>query len=77
MPSGQLKRQEAQKSVWAVQKEANGVATPRQPQQAQEASNLRSMSGTRKAKFKRLLDQQVCVAAPNHTTVVLTLLPEK
>ena len=77
MPSGQQKRQVSQKSAWAVQKEANGVATPKQPQQAPEASNLRSMSGTRKAKFKRLLDQQVCVEAPSHTTVVLTLFPEK
>lgn len=47
------------------------MATPRQPQQASEASNLRSMSGTRKAKFKQLLDQQVCVAATIHITVVL------
>ena len=64
-------------SAWAVQMETNGMATPRQPQQAAEASNLRSMSGTRKAKFKRLLDQQVCVAAPLHVPVVLTLFPGK
>ena len=40
--------------------EPNGVATPKQVASAAvEASNLRSMSETRKAKFKRLLEQQV------------------
>ena len=54
-----------------LQKEANGVVTPKQAASgAAEASNLRSMSETRKAKFKRLLEQQVpaiCLAFAPHT----------
>ncbi len=42
-------------SAVSLQKEPNGVATPKQVASgAVEASNLRSMSETRKAKFKRL-----------------------
>ncbi|CAL5224636.1 g7354 [Coccomyxa viridis] len=41
-------------------KDTNGVATPKQVASAAvEASNLRSMSETQKAKFKRLLELQV------------------
>ena len=35
------------------------MATPKQASSATQNANLRSMSDTRKAKFKRLLEQQV------------------
>ncbi|CAK0787611.1 hypothetical protein CVIRNUC_010833 [Coccomyxa viridis] len=40
-------------------REANGATTPKQASSGTQNTNLRSMSDTRKAKFKRLLEQQV------------------
>lgn len=52
-------------TLCSKQREANGATTPKQASSGTQNTNLRSMSDTRKAKFKRLLEQQV-LASETH-----------
>ena len=51
-------------TLCSIQREANGATTPKQASSGTQNTNLRSMSDTRKAKFKRLLEQQVVNGEP-------------